>query len=199
MSIRKLKPLPPLEKLKEMFVYKEDEGLLFWKERPRHHFPSDGRFSRWNKLHPGRQAGSVSKISGYVIISIDRSCYKAHRLIWYMHTGEDPGTIMDHINHNRSDNRFSNLRKASYVSNAQNRSINCRNKSGCPGVKFYPEYNSWVVSIKVNYKAIHLGSFKDKDEAIRARRAAEIKYGYHKNHGRTISHYRKRNENEIFG
>jgi hypothetical protein len=32
-----------------------------------------------------------------------------------------------------------------------------------------------------------LGSFSDKAEAIRARKAAEVKYGFHANHGKSLS------------
>lgn len=182
------KTLPPLKELNEMLSYNPDTGEFFWKERPRHHFYQDDQHVRWNKVHAFRQAGGVKK-KGYLVITIHRSAYKAHRLAWYMHTGEHPDLPLDHINHNRSDNRIINIRVASFSANAKNKSINCRNKSGCPGVKFYEKYGHWKASIKVDGKEVHLGCFKDRPDAISARRSAEERFGFHLNHGKERSPY----------
>jgi len=44
-----------------------------------------------------------------------------------------------------------------------------------------------VAFISVNSKTKNLGRFKNKDDAIKARRDAEIKYKYHNNHGKDMS------------
>lgn len=53
---------------------------------------------------------------------------------------------------------------------------NNRNKSGVTGVFKLKTCNSWVAYIYVNHKRIHLGSFKTEEDAIKARKEAEIKY-----------------------
>ena len=49
-------------------------------------------------------------------------------------------------------------------------------KSGYCGVIYVRKSNRWQVNIKINGKRISLGSYKDKDEAIRVRKAAEKEY-----------------------
>lgn len=44
----------------------------------------------------------------------------------------------------------------------------------------YLHKNAYDAFIHVNGKSIYLGRFKDINDAIRARRDAEIKYGFHK-------------------
>jgi hypothetical protein len=44
--------------------------------------------------------------------------------------------------------------------------------------------NKWIVQIKPRgQKTKHIGSFDELDLAISARKAAEVKHGFHKNHG----------------
>jgi hypothetical protein len=43
--------------------------------------------------------------------------------------------------------------------------------------------SKWLASISINGKRKHLGYFKDIDDAIEARKNANIEYGYHANHG----------------
>lgn len=93
---------------------------------------------------------------------------------WIM--GEPNGEIVDHINGDTLDNRKSNLRITTNGSNIRKGKIRTNNKSGITGVRFRKERNRWVASIKVNYKKINLGSFKNKEDAIKARREAEKKY-----------------------
>lgn len=58
-----------------------------------------------------------------------------------------------------------------------------RNSTGVTGVRFNKRYNTRGAHIGVNGTEIHLGSFKTLGEAATARRDAEIKYGFHENHG----------------
>ena len=91
------------------------------------------------------------------------------------------GMVTDHINGDPLDNRRSvNLRIATYQENQVNRHrLNKNNKTGIRGVNYYPhlsETHPWKAQIKVNYKSFHLGMFASRDEAIAARKAAEIKH-----------------------
>jgi hypothetical protein len=84
--------------------------------------------------------------------------------------------ICDHINRNTMDNRKSNLRPASHLQNSQNHSLRCDSSSGVSGVSFHKRDRIWQSYIDVNKQRVRLGSFTNKDEAIRARLDAEAKY-----------------------
>src|SRR5699024_5294461 len=72
----------------------------------------------------------------------------------------------------------SNCRWASKTTQMRNQKINKRNKSGYKGV-FVEKSGSWEASITINYKKIPLGRYKDKNDAIKARKKAEEKYFKH--------------------
>ena len=83
--------------------------------------------------------------------------------------------VVDHINHNRLDNRISNLRICTRQENCMN-SGKRYNSSGVTGVTWAQNRNRWHARIVINGKQKHLGYFKTKEEAIEARRQAEIEY-----------------------
>ena len=93
---------------------------------------------------------------------------------------------VDHINHNRSDNRMSNLRDASQQAQQKNQSLKKNNKSGHSGICEYKgkKRSTWRVQIGVGGDhSKYLGTFKTLDKAIAARKAGEVKYNYHPLHG----------------
>ena len=95
------------------------------------------------------------------------------------------GMQIDHINHIRNDNRLMNLRLVSAKVNSRNMSKKTCNTSGLTGVYYASRYvNPWRALIRVDGKRVTLGSFATKEEAKLARKNAEIKYGFHPNHGR---------------
>ena len=82
---------------------------------------------------------------------------------------------VDHINRDRSDNTRENLRIVDARQNAQNKGLLSINTSGVSGVSLYKQ-TKWRARIGVDNKEILLGYFNTKDEAIKARLLAEIKY-----------------------
>lgn len=108
---------------------------------------------------------------------------KAHRIIWMLLYGDEPAEV-DHINHNRADNRPVNLRAADRTANQRNASMYKTNTSGANGVHWQSKNGKWRAEIRHERKSIHLGYFSDFREAAAARKAAEKQYGYHANHGR---------------
>ena len=88
---------------------------------------------------------------------------------------------VDHKRHpkkkeHKVDNRKSNMQIKTRSQNNMNRSLDSRNTSGVTGVYWDKSRNKWSVSISVNNKKIYIGRFNNKDEAIQARKNAEIKY-----------------------
>lgn len=84
---------------------------------------------------------------------------------------------IDHINGNTLDNRRSNLRICSNADNLKHRvNLPKNNTSGILGVRFREDRNKWYAEIQYNGHKVNLGSYKDKEDAVKARLDAEIKY-----------------------
>lgn len=161
------------KELKRLFIYNEKIGSLV------------RRIGVGNQKI-GSIAGSVKKTNNgkkYRYIVIKKRYYLAHRLIWVMVNGRFPENEIDHINGNSIDNRIENLRDVSTSVNHKNYRLAKNNTSGYVGVTWFKSTKKWKAAIKVNKKDIHLGYFLAKDSAIKARKDAERKYGFHKNHG----------------
>ena len=95
-----------------------------------------------------------------------------HRLI--MDCPEE--MVIDHINHDPLDNRKENLRVCTQQQNCMNRSKTSKNTSGTVGVCWHKGIGKWVARIKINGKYKSLGSYNDLENAIQARKNAEIEY-----------------------
>lgn len=93
--------------------------------------------------------------------------------------GAREGYHIDHINGDKLDNRRRNLRFVSYQGNQVNRKkLNKNNTSGVRGVRksSASKRNPWLAQIMVDRRAIHLGLFPTEQDAIGARKSAEIRY-----------------------
>ncbi len=93
--------------------------------------------------------------------------------------GATPDMHIDHINGNKLDNRRGNLRVVTAQMNQMNRRrLSKSNTSGARGVSRVAsaKWKPWRAQIMVNRRAIHLGMFATRDEAIVARRAAEVEH-----------------------
>ena len=88
----------------------------------------------------------------------------------------EEGYIVDHINGNGLDNRRENLRIVTPQQNAFNRAIQTNNTSGHKGVSLVKRNNKWLARIGFNGKRIVIGTFDNYDDAVEARKMAEIKY-----------------------
>ena len=119
----------------------------------------------------GQVTGSVMK-NGYRICSVFNRLFLVHRLVFMMFRGYFP-EFVDHINHNRDDNRIENLREAQRRDNNRNAKRGKNNKSGCPGVYWDKTREKWIAAICIDYKTINLGGFPSFLDAVAARKAAE--------------------------
>lgn len=108
---------------------------------------------------------------GYVSTHIKKKQILFHRLIINNKNG-----IIDHISHNKFDNRKINLRIVNKNQNGMNASLSKNNTSGVTGVVWHSRDEMWEARIKVNYKYIYLGRFSDFEDAVKARRDAEERY-----------------------
>ena len=127
--------------------------------------PLTGEF-RWNSgTHKHRRAGTLSS-TGYVKIVVQGKEYQAHRLAVLCMTGKLPTQDVDHMNCNRADNRWINLRVVSRRINAHNRAgANRNNRSGWAGVHSF-RGGRWAAQIAPPHKAKqHLGIFNSPEEA----------------------------------
>lgn len=176
----KEKPLPPREELRRLFRYEPRTGKLFWKKRPRHMFSDERQYRGWNGQFAGQEA-FTALCNGHRRGICNGQHIYAHRLIWKLKTGEEPPEI-DHINGDPVDNRWENLRAASRAINNRNASRRRDNVSGVTGVS--ARGARWIAQIMDRGQVRHIGIYNTKEEAISARKAAELMLSYHPNHGR---------------
>ena len=148
------KSMPDVAYLRECFHYDPDTGVLRWRHRP--------NVAAWRN---GKLAGKAATRlrEGYLMVCLDGRAYGVHRVAWKMMKGRDPSDLIDHINGDRSDNRWNNLRAATNQENQWNKSTT-KKTSGLPkGVYFR-------AGRRLPYSAaIVLGSFSTIEEASAAR------------------------------
>jgi len=151
-----------------------------------HYNPTTGVCTWLRGRNKGKTVGWLTK-SGYIETKIDQVSVKLHRLIWLLVTGKYPTGEIDHKDHNKSNNVWSNLRDVTRLVNMQNKHKYVNNTTGCAGVTFNKACKSkpWCARIGVKGKRIYLGSFATQVDAVAAKVAAELKYGFHRNHNST--------------
>jgi hypothetical protein len=140
------------ERLKRWLKYNQITGVFTWIEQRQH-------------IKAGSVAGSVKK-SGYIEIKLDGVSYQAHRLAWLYVYGEMPSSCIDHIDMDKTNNRFRNLRQATAAENLRNRKARKDSATGQKGV--YAAANRFKAQITVDGKRIHLGCYATKEEAAEA-------------------------------
>lgn len=97
-----------------------------------------------------------------------------HRIIMGLERGDK--RVVDHLNHAKLDNTTANLEIKTHQENGMNRQLSKNNTTGMTGVSWHKNNKRWQALITFNGTQIHLGNFKEKDDAIKARKTAEVKY-----------------------
>jgi hypothetical protein len=115
---------------------------------------------------------------GYAYRLGDRSKGEKWKILMHREImNAEDGTVIDHKNGDRLDNRKSNLR---FVTRAQNQlnSYGKNAESGYKGVTLNKssKTQSWRAIIKINFETIHLGCYRTKEEAAYAYNIAAMKY-----------------------
>lgn len=150
------KPLPPVELLRELFDYDPDTGVVTYK-KPR------------KKIRVGNPVGREHS-AGYIWTSINSSNYLLHRLIWKMVTGSDPAGEVDHIDRNRKNNAWKNLR---VVTASQNRT-NAGRVGALPRGVMRNKSGTFGAQIQIKGCRQYLGTFASIEEAHQAYKAASL-------------------------
>lgn len=131
--------------------------------------PITGSFT-WVKPRGCAKVGSHagSRLGDYWAISLGKKTHLAHRCAVYLMTGHWPsaGMTVDHIDGDKMNNRWSNLRVVSQRINNQNlRSAISGSKSGLIGAHWNAQENKWQASIRHDGRNIYLGRFSTAQEA----------------------------------
>ena len=146
------------DKLKELLEYNPETGVFRWLIKP------------CKNKAAGGVAGTITG-NGYCQIRIDRGFYFAHRLAFLYMIGSMPTDMVDHINGDKLDNRWSNLRPCTNQQNQLNRRKNLK----CPGVRLVAG-KYWRAFEAVTGKSI--GQRLDYFEACCLRKSWEHKTGF---------------------
>ena len=120
-----MKPIPP--ELIQALDYEPSTGVLKWKRN-------------------GKQAGTVLA-DGYVAVRFKGQAYKAHRIAWAIHTGDDPGDFtVEHKDRNKSNNSIENL----MLLVGEHQNFN----QGSLGYHWVPQINSFRITFGGNYVGV---------------------------------------------
>lgn len=133
--------------------------------------PKTGEF-RWLVSRPNTCIGAIAgKLSakGYREIRVLGAHYRAQRLAFLYMNGSLPAAdlVVDHINGERADNRWCNLRLLSGAENQQNRKLTSRSRTGRLGVALVKD-KYFVANIRIKGVVHYLGCFKTLDAASSA-------------------------------
>lgn len=171
------------EMVREFLAYEPSTGALTWRARAQSWFATDRAHAIWNARFAGKPAGHLNDI-GYMQVRILYHSFYTHRLIWALMTGAWPPEEVDHIDHDRANNVWSNLRLAGPLENRKNQTRRRNNTSGITGVSWHPttgdsRAGKWMVRVGKEY----IGIFEDLAEATAICKAEQEARGFHENHG----------------
>lgn len=145
-----------MEQLKQCLDYNPDTGRIWYVGN--HH-------------RAGNYADRPDCYKGYMRVTVDSKAYKAHRVIWFLHTGYWPAKHeqIDHINGIKTDNRICNLRLVSHSGNMLNKHKAHKNNAlGTLGVR--QKGNKYEARFRRNY----LGIYDTLEEAVKAYQDAKV-------------------------
>lgn len=133
--------------------YEEETGKIFWRKARR------GR-------QLSKEAGCLGRTHGYHLVVFNYKTYRRGRLVWFLKTGKWPEKEIDHINRNKTDDRFENLRDVTSAINTRNRGMQSNNTSGLTGIRWHR--GGYEVCLDKQY----LGRFLRLERAISVRQQA---------------------------
>jgi hypothetical protein len=143
------------DQLQTILRYEPAEGQFYWKVDFQH-----------PKARKGLRAGRINAL-GRAQIGLQRKQVFVHRLVWLFETGAWPAGMLDHIDGNPLNNRFSNLRLSDHRLNGQNQKAYRPNSryTKLLGTSWHKGKRKFIATIKVCGVKKHLGYFATAEEA----------------------------------
>jgi hypothetical protein len=179
--------------IKRAVQYDPASGNFTWLERtpdmfePSHNelitYTPECRCRKYNTRYAGQTVKININIQGYAYFRMFRKIYAAHRVAAFLMLDRWPICI-DHIDGDRTNNVWSNLREVTLHENSKNQKKRSTNTSGVTGVHFSKQCGKYIASIRQNHKLIYLGIFERLEDAAKARLKAQQELGYSVRHGK---------------
>ena len=144
----KIRTTPPnLESLRAKLFYNQSTGEFTWTNQA---MPAQR----------GKKAGQAM-LSGYYRLGFEGLDYYQHHLAWYYVTGIWPEEQIDHIDRNKGNNAFANLREATSQENTQNSKVG----------QVYRYNSKWAAQLTHNGQLVYLGVYACFGKALKIRNA----------------------------
>jgi hypothetical protein len=107
--------------------------------------------------------------NGYYCIGYKGKTWRAHRLAWLLMTGDFPLKEIDHLDRDRGNNKWENLRDTSRTLNQYNKN-KCKNKytSMYPGVRLHKPSGKYTATVCYKNQKYHVGYYTCEKEAYKA-------------------------------
>lgn len=153
------------ERLREVLHYDPKTGIFTWIKNMRCPYLI------------GKPAGAQQgRENSYIKICVDSVMHFSHRLAWLYMTGKWPVADIDHINRDKSDNRFDNLREATRQQNIWNSRTRSNSTTGYKGVSYRKDIKKWRAFIAIKGKLCTIGNFDSPELAADAydKKAKEV-------------------------
>ena len=137
------------EYIRENFHYSPETGILYRKFS-----------SYW------RECGTINA-AGYLAVGVCDKDKLVHQIGFFLMMGRWAKEI-DHIDRNKSNNIWINLRECTASENKANSTKQSNNTSGYKGVYWHKRANKFRAQIQFQKKLIHIGLFDTAEEAAAA-------------------------------
>ncbi len=138
-------------------------------------------WGRVRKIDTGRILKNCPNTSGYFVVSLGKhkkwKTHYIHQLVareWVSNPEEK--RCVDHIDGNRANNNWENLRYATHAENSRNRKKHANGSSVYKGVYMCNRRHKWVASIHTNEGHKHLGYYSDEREAAESYNTAAVEH-----------------------
>jgi hypothetical protein len=156
-----------IKTLDELLTYIKETGEFTWNK------------TVCSKAPKGSFAGCLDSSKGYYFITLNKVRYLRAELVILAEEKEYYSGCIEHKDRIRSNDVYTNLKKVSGKGEGnKNRAIQTNNSSGTTGVYFSKSEGKWKSYITMNRQTKGLGTFKTKEEAVKARLEANNLYGF---------------------
>ncbi len=150
-----------IAEIRDLWEYEKETGIFRWK--------ISGRGIPLDKI-TGHSDGR------YIVLTKGEEKLYAHRVAFVLMDGRWPTSTVDHINGDKLDNRFSNLREATQAQNLRNKAVKGDSLTRIKGVTKDRRDGRFYAYIDTNGKRRSLGGFDTPELAEAARKQAEKLY-----------------------